>query len=945
MSETILSPHLTYPIRNRFIGREEALNVFYSRPAYRSMANGVYYVGDGGTGKTWLLRKIIADNQDEPGLEVSNIIDFYDTTNNTLHGLQDTIQNRLKVEGKDFFERYRTMVARLRKGRDIKLEDKVNYTFIECCQEAVANREVVLLLDTFERVQNRYVGAWLLEKFLPQVRGLIIVLAGRPEKAEVPKNIVTFELSGFNEQEAEKYIRMQSSISSPDIIRTIWQRTEGLPLLIELVLDLVSPMREQFLSKLSELPPGELIKHRDDLKRMLVGQFAAPVNNYNRIIWAMSHLWRRFDLPMLKYLVEYSSWFQPGDYDRLVQDLRRSVYIKETQAQESHLLHDEIRKMVAHYILDEAADPVRTLRDELNQCIVRGYYNQEIEKAGKQENENEANQLRAEQIGYILESDKVEGLALYKREMENKDIDVDYEELLWGEIREHTNTLADKGLEIYQMRGARLRQRSLFQRAENHYRDMIDHFPEEYGQFSLSLAYMIYQQGRLEDASKEYAKIIEYAHINPGIIDIARLENNLGQLERASGRWELASEHFNRGASEAIRNQDQEALIDIYINRSYLYSLRGKYEEALNQCKSALTSLEAFSMGEYKTVNFKPLRLVYVTRNLGLVHRHKGDYATSLEYYRNSLKIAKSLGDETAISDCLQHLGITLHLLGRQYRREGVNLSQALDYQLQAFEALNSAIEMAKRAEWRSAIANGLNRIAKIYREVNYFHENVKYFANSPLRVPLDKEACVKLTKLHKMLASFDNPFELEYLDGLLIKNRLFADLEAMEKSERLFEVSSIIADEVSDHYRALDSMTEAARLLMWMKLFEEAKIVIRRIRRLPGFEGQQEVFAAIASMTQAHLDFAQKNYGQALELFVGSFNQLANCTGYASYLLTDRLRDLEWRLREMPRDQALLWCDTLEYRWGQTRALEQRPDMLDMLERIRLERYRLLSS
>jgi tetratricopeptide (TPR) repeat protein len=949
MNEQSLSPHLAHTIERRFIGREEALKVFYSRPAYRSMQNGVYYVGPGGAGKTWILRKIILDNRGIPGLEVLDIIDFYDMRNNNLHGLQEAIKVRLGSN--EIFKPYDELIRRFRKERDPKLEDKANHVFIECCQNAIINREIYLLFDTFERVRNRYVGTWLLEKFLPQVRGLIVVLAGRPEptktnlanaaseneleeekETNIPENIVIYRLSGFSEEEAQSYIRNQSSITDPATIQTIWMRTRGLPLLIELILDLHSPLREQFIEKMNKLEPDQTIQKSDELKRNLVGQFAAPVNNRNRIIWAMAYLWRRFDLPMLKYLVDNSGWFQPGDYQNLVDELTRSIYIKESPSEQSHLLHDEIRDLIARYILDEAADPDHKLRNELDKLIVEKYYDQEIKKL----DESEAHQLKAEQIGYILDRSFETGLSKYNLEVEKKNYSDDYEELLWGELREHLKECSDNGYQICLQRSVRMRHRALFSQAEDHFRDMMKRFPENQTQLGQSLAYMIFQQGRLEEAITEYDKILSKKE---SMEVVAQVENNLGQVERASGRWDKALDHFNHGFDAAMRINNQDRMIDILISRASLYSLQGKFDEAISQCKNAITRLEKYPPSIYEMNNFQTIRMMFAYRNLGTVYRHKNDYENALKQYRTSLEYAVELKDETGICEISQHMGITLHLLGRQLRRDNVNLEKALDYQLQAQEFLSTAIESARRADWRSAIANGLNRIAKIYREVYYFSES-DYFIHLPLNNALEPEALSLLNLLKQKLSSFDNPFELDYQEKLLIKNKSFAELNWLEKSERLFETSSIIADEVSDHYRAMDSMTETARLLMWLKRPDDAYVVIRRIRRLPGFEIQQDVFTAISNLTLAHLEFIQEKYDSALDHFAGSFTKLAKSSGYASYLLTDRLRDLEWRLRDLDPDRSLQWCETLEKVWKESGAMTQRPDMQDMLERIRLDKY-----
>jgi predicted ATPase len=83
--------HLTQTISERFIGRAEALSIFHALRAPGTLHNGVYYYGQGGSGKTWILHKIQMEVAGLPGIQVPPIIDFYDTRNNHVHGLQESI--------------------------------------------------------------------------------------------------------------------------------------------------------------------------------------------------------------------------------------------------------------------------------------------------------------------------------------------------------------------------------------------------------------------------------------------------------------------------------------------------------------------------------------------------------------------------------------------------------------------------------------------------------------------------------------------------------------------------------------------------------------------------------------------------------------------------------------------------------------------------------------
>jgi hypothetical protein len=166
-----------------------------------------------------------------------------------------------------------------------------------------------------------------------------------------------------------------------------------------------------------------------------------------------------------------------------------------------------------------------------------------------------------------------------------------------------------------------------------------------------------------------------------------------------------------------------------------------------------------------------------------------------------------------------------------------------------------------------------------------------------------------------------------------------FEDLDWVEKSIRLFDLSAIVADEVNDIRRALDSSIELARMFVGLRIKEQVPLVIRRVERLQGYDYQKQLFAAMNEITKGDLDFLEERFDSALEKYVTAYAEVARQTGYASFLLTDRLRDLEWRLRLLPSDEmALQWCDVLESEWQSRLPPEKWPDMLSVPERIRAE-------
>jgi tetratricopeptide (TPR) repeat protein len=930
---TTYVPRVSEKVSALFVGRAEALDAFYLRFAYRHMKNGIYYYGGGGLGKTWLLQKIILDSQDDPIRVATNIIDFFDTQNHSIRGLQVIIKSRLQAP--EAFQPYDEAIERLEDARSkgeaihpsaiASLESRANRLFIQCCQQAIIGREVILLFDTFERVQQRHVGQWLLQEFLPQVGDLIVVVAGRPEPTPVrmPDNVASCELKGLKLEELKEYIGHRLP---EDVIESVWRRTSGAPLIVDLILDLPEPQRGQFIAEMSRLEDEKRIQDSPELQRWLVRQFSRVDDKTNWVIWAMAYLRRRFDVQMLKYVVEnLKGWFGPGDYEEIFEELGQFMYVKEYPNRQSHLLHDEVQRMVAKYVLEEVVDPWEEMRGPLCNLIINHYYPETIEACL---DPDLVHQLQAEQLGYILDNNPQAGLERYKayqREIETTH-DYDFEELLWGEVREHLDRFGDEAYHICSGRGQWLRRHSLFQEAEGHYRQMVGRFEQQQIETRQALGFMLMRQGRISEAEtvfEESRTLVQEGDFS----SLAMIENNLGQASRAAGQWDQAMKHYAASFHAATLARDSAGLVNAYINRGYLYSLQGLYSAAKQQCERALELLgslpEPDSRGNIQ-------RAIYARMNLGTAYRHSSDHAIAAQHYKNSLELAKKNRNREATCDALQHIGINEHMWGRRLRREQRELATACQHQLWAWQHLTQALEIARESDWRNAIADGLNRLAKVYREIYRLQSMPPQLVDTP-------DVSDALQEAQQEAMTFEMPFEIEYEHDLLMTGR-FTRLNWLEKASRLFEVSALVADEANNFHRALESLTEVARTLEELGMEDEVPIVIRRIERIKGYDYQETLFAAMSKMILGDLDFKRQEFRSALERYKKAYADLAEQSGYALYLLTDRLRDLEWRVRALPSETTLEWCDTLEAEWRARALLSTRPEMLDLLERIRLE-------
>lgn len=954
-------------VRQRFVGRIEVLDKFYLRFAYRHAKNGIYYRGRGGLGKTWILKKILLDNQGDPTRKVTEIIDFFETQNHSIRGLQATIKARLQTPNAEAFQPYDEILKQLETlhleqtsaypGAVASLEARANKQFLECCQQAILGQEVVLLFDTFERIQRQEVGKWLLEEFLPNVRGVIVVIAGRPgadTDQKIPDNVVVYELEGLSFEETAEYIRKYDPQISPTEVQRICTHTNGIPLYIDLLFfDQSFAQRKEYLTELKQSAEIERIQDSPEWQKRLVEQFTEP-SIRNRTIWAMAHLRRRFDHEMLQYIVQHGEWLNEGDYSDIFRELEQSACVKEYARQQSHLLHDEVQQMVATYISWQVFGSQEDIR-KLEDLIVRRYYPEKI-AAVKGKDPELARQLQAEQLGYILDHFPGDGLLMYAeyRAQIEKTHDYDFEELLWGEVSEHLwgelsehlEVLQDKAYQLCKERVEWLRKHSLFQKAGDLARRMVKEFPDRPVETRETLGFMLIRQGKMAEADQVLKESRVLAQ-EDDFETIAMLENTLGQLMYLSGRWKEALTHYARALRAATLAQDNSYMASVYLNRGFLYSMQGHYYNARLQCEHALELLQELpeNVGNIQ-------RRIYAYMNLGSVYRHRHaqieDYAKAREYYQKSVELARSMNNQEAVCDALQHIGINAHLWGRSLRRDlwekGVqsgfqepigtqafkDLTEACKQQLSAWHSLTEALDIARQAEWRKAIAEGLHRLAKIYREIDRIEKLLS-------RLDEQVEVPAAFSDLKRQAGNLTMVFEVEYEQKLLTPKN-FEELKTwLEKVVRLFDLSALIADEVNDFHRTLDSLTDLARAFVELKNTAVIPIVIRRIERIKSFY-QTELFAEMNEINWGDLAFIQKNFDAALAKYKHAYAEVARRSGYASYLLDDRLRDLEWRLLELPPQIRVAWCDELEEAWLEKDISVERPDMFHLLERIRVD-------
>jgi tetratricopeptide (TPR) repeat protein len=485
----------------------------------------------------------------------------------------------------------------------------------------------------------------------------------------------------------------------------------------------------------------------------------------------MSYLKRRFDVQMLRYIVEHGELLRlaSSDYETISKELQTLEFVKEYPELQSHLLHDEIQRIFATYLLPEI-DKIWNICAPLYKLIVEQYYEKQITEAQAAGNREYERELRAEQLGYVLDRETRTGVERYKEyrlEIEGTR-DYDLEELLWGEVQDHLARLEDRGYALSLERAQWLWRQSRFDRAESQYLHIFSLFDDQRKaplEISLGLGHVLLRQGKIQDAVSIFEQSRELVESGDSRT-FAFIHNNLGQAHRAAGRWDEALQHYGQALATFAFINDRLWMAGVYSNRGYIHALKGDYNRAKQQCQKALELLGGFPPRDPEAIRFR----TYALLNMGTACRHSGDYESAAYYYKESLKLAEPGRDLEAVCHCQQNLGINACLAGRRKRWEHRSITDACKDQNDALDYISRALLVARPARWRWALGDGLSRLARVFEEI------------ARLSVLSEASGSESLTQLVLSANTIEVPEELEF-EYQLVSPGSFGEVEWLGKA------------------------------------------------------------------------------------------------------------------------------------------------------------------
>lgn len=710
-----------------FVGRETEIKAFAALLSPGSTKNVFYVQGDGGIGKTWLLQRLMEEPRDNSGLLITKeLIDFYDTRNRRVSGLMRAIMQQL---GEEHFTAYKVAEREFEdaRARDLSeeaidaLQQKREREFISDCKGVTENKRPVFFLDTFELVQGESVGNWLLNTLIPQLREFTFAIAGRKPLDTPLDNVEIVELKALQLGEVVDYFRRKgvTETEAPqELIEKILARTEGRPILIDLVIDWWQNQVFASLLDIKSLP-------KERIEEALVSEIRDLREPLYQVILYMAHLYRRFNRELLGRLTDNALVSaRRADIEEIINKLSQLSFVKIREHPESCLLHDEMRDMVVRHVW-ESLDWTEDIRREASKVAV-AYYADQIKIAA---DEAEKQDLIAEQLYYVLHYDLMRGLKTFKQYFDPalKRHQLGFCGLLLGEAKRFEKRFSlMANCEVGLRRGLWLLESKDFTGAETAIRTLLEEYQLE-DELKVDLLWTlgnaVIRQGKKVESIRYFREaedICEQKHFEQRL---PLMVNALAWANRELRRWSQALDYHNKNKEYYIMADDEEQMATSLNDSGYIYALLGEYDVAEEKCLLGLRRREALFGPRSREAGFSH-------STLGEVYRYKGDYRSAFECYEKALAVFEEAGHEDVewVSRVLQQRGMANLAVAKKYK-ELDNESEAKKFLQAAHEDLSKSIELCKAYDLE--MASAYHRMAHVLVEEGEIEEASRLFWKS----------------------------------------------------------------------------------------------------------------------------------------------------------------------------------------------------------------------
>lgn len=389
---SIRLPPLSFPspslptFTRLIVGKTELINRTTEIDSIRHslQANGlriVYFVGDGGSGKTRLLEEVGTLEYQfrlSTPLRWSNILDLYHTDLHNTSTLQDTLTDRLDPE-QEHFKSYRSARYQFKRRREqgvsssvlIRERSVLEAQFLEDYALFARTYRPVITLDTLESVvhETDFIQSlcdldyepieswdWMLQH-LNTLKNTVLVLAGRPEpvleeelrhaanSAECLLQVLS--IKGLQPDQTHQLLKRllqrapRALLPLLDHSEQLWKLTqEGRPVQLALVIELVSQNLE-LMEKIMSTPAA----NRGVWNQRLVHTLFDPNDSNGKVLFLLALARKGLTPTLLQYL---TGWPKKMCHEHL-DAIRNRKVVKAHPSSDALFLHDALYELFDAY--------------------------------------------------------------------------------------------------------------------------------------------------------------------------------------------------------------------------------------------------------------------------------------------------------------------------------------------------------------------------------------------------------------------------------------------------------------------------------------------------------------------------------------------------------------------------------------------------------------------
>jgi len=886
-----------------FVGRQNEIEFIANLISKKNETYMCLISGEGGVGKTWLLREVISlqnsfQKEIDSRLEIAQLIDLANLETLIPLTFEHLVCNEIGIQ---FFQKSNSMRddyirMQLADVSPVTVEQhlQLSYeTFLQEYNSVSKNIRLVILVDTVDaNVVNTDAFQHFILQIAPRLNNTVVIFAGRECATLFKKlnnssvnNSELIQLVGFSREEAHLFFDETQSgkAITSDLRDKIHFLSKGKPILIGLAVtwldrDMPIPkIGDMPLSQLQSLSLSELETLRREFEEALVRQIGGLGEDIHLVILEMAHLEKRFDAEILQFLHGNN-----GANIAILEQLSILFFVKHRPG-DIHLLHDEMRELVKRCVW-KYVDPLGSQRKDLSKRIASYYstkisgINSQITNLVEDLNLTDANNkvlanlnrsrlerfkwlISVEKLFYEIGADADNGVKYFIQEFDfstSKYIR-NYSDMLAREITPFINTLTRDGRYSVSYRLANyFREIGNIEKARSILNDLWDEFYDDVNYkvgILQSLASCDRESALYKESLEKLQQALDLSKMNNLTNIEARIENIIGMTLVSVARFDDAIDHYQIAVEKAKNTKQTLLRATIMNNLSYALSLKGDHENALLYCESALEIRRSLERTRDVAMSFA---------TLGSIHRDKGNFEQAYQHYQEALSIFESNDDKVWISTIRMERGIA---------------------RAQHYEEI----------WYDSARANDLHSTSLMHLLEN---------AETDLKISIEYGKLYNRKEMSKAVHELGH---------------VYWEMGDLDKAEATWRESLLLAQESHNVRYAMENLIGFAELDYDRKHYD---IIPDHFDNLSVYDNNEtrkdlEFLWGRIAIVQGHALFDQGRHQDALPYYTDAYWLLAKHGGWGRYRLSIELLRLAKKIDNLNADTALEWCALLKEKWG----------------------------